>query len=247
MTKHIPNLITCLNLVSGFISVILILNGNLLAASWVIILAMVFDFLDGFSARLLHAYSDMGKELDSLADLVSFGVAPGLIIYSLLVKIIGTSSEAVSTGHEILLTSLAVVISAFMVVCGGLRLAKFNTDTEQSTSFKGLPIPANALVIVSLIIASCYSESTLLLIITGSTLAIMLISISLSLLMVSRIDLLSLKFSSYRLSGNESRYILIGLSAGSVVIGGLAALPLIIPYYIAVSVVSSLTKSQNKI
>ena len=226
---------------------ILILNGNLVTASWVIILAMVFDFLDGFSARILHAYSDMGKELDSLADLVSFGVAPGLIIYSLLVKTVGSSTGAILSGNEKMLTSLAVVIGALMVACGGLRLAKFNTDTEQTTSFKGLPIPANALVVVSLIIASHYSESALLLKIAGSPLAIILISISLSLLMVSRINLLSLKFSSYRLSGNESRYILICLSAGSVAIGGLAALPLIIPYYIAVSIIYSLTKSQSKI
>ena len=92
--KHIPNFITSLNLASGFIAIIFAANGDIVTASWFILAAMIFDFLDGFSARLLKAYSDIGKELDSLADVVSFGVAPGLIIYHLLNKALSLNAPA---------------------------------------------------------------------------------------------------------------------------------------------------------
>ncbi len=106
MTKHIPNFITSLNLVSGFVSIIFALNGQPVTASWLILAAMVFDFLDGFSARLLKAYSDIGKELDSLADVVSFGVAPAIIIYQILYNqqsINGPGVAGFEGGKQILL------------------------------------------------------------------------------------------------------------------------------------------------
>jgi len=142
--KHIPNFITSLNLAAGFIAIIFASNGELVTASWLILAAMIFDFLDGFSARLLNAYSEVGKELDSLADVVSFGVAPGIIIYQLL-------NESLSLFSPMIVSlngsgfSLVLLIPSVMPVCAALRLAKFNTDPSQAKSFRGLPTPANAL------------------------------------------------------------------------------------------------------
>jgi CDP-diacylglycerol---serine O-phosphatidyltransferase len=239
MVKHIPNLITCLNLAAGFISIILIINGNAVTASWLILLAMLFDFLDGFSARLLNEYSEMGKELDSLADVVSFGIAPGLIIYSLMINIINTESSFFFLNYHKIATAIIILISSFMAVCGALRLAKFNIDTEQSTSFKGLPIPANALGVISIVLSANFSQSELLLRITKSPVILILISLSLSVLMISRLNLISLKFESYGIKGNEHRYVLILISVVSLILAGIAALPLIIPFYIIISVIGS--------
>ncbi len=228
--KHIPNFITSLNLVAGFVAIIFAMNGDLTTASWLVVAAMVFDFLDGFSARLLKAYSETGKELDSLADLVSFGVAPALIIYKLLVVSPGNMSRPDSGFIGILL-----YIIVLMPVCAALRLAKFNIDTTQTTSFKGLPTPANAIAVISVVIAEKYSSIQLLNSFTDSTAALLIYSVILSLLMVTRIPLLSLKFKNLKLNGNEGRYILIGLVLISFIILRLAAAPLIIPIYIIVS------------
>jgi CDP-diacylglycerol--serine O-phosphatidyltransferase len=242
MTKHIPNLITCLNLSSGLISILLVMNGNVEFASWFILLAMLFDFFDGFAARLLNAYSEMGKELDSLADLVSFGVAPGLIIYSLLITGINTGTSNFFLNHTGITNVIIIAIPSFMAVCAALRLAKFNIDTEQSTSFKGLPTPANALVVISLIISTRYSSSEMLKHIVESPVIIVTISLFLSLLMVSRVNLLSLKFKSYGIRGNEPRYILIAISVIGLILAGLVVLPFIIPLYIIISSIASAVK-----
>ncbi len=236
--KHIPNFITSLNLVSGFIAIIFISNGNLVTASWFILAAMIFDFLDGFSARLLKAYSAIGKELDSLADLVSFGVAPGLIIYQLLSS---SLLFAFSTQNSnVILTIMVVLLSAIMPVCGAVRLAIFNLDSTQSTTFKGLPIPANAIGVISLVIAERYSHSHLFASLIGSPIFLLIFTIILSLLMVSRIPLLSLKLKNLKLKGNEGRYILISLVIIGYLIFGVASIPFIIPVYITSSFLSLL-------
>lgn len=237
--KHIPNFITSLNLTSGFIAIIFAANGDLINASWLILAAMIFDFCDGFSARLLNAYSEIGKELDSLADIVSFGVAPGLIIYQLLNRsLMSYSPDIVNSGSTVAL--LILLIPAIMPVCAALRLAVFNLDTTQSTSFKGLPTPANALAVVSVVIAEHYSESPVFPAITGSVTALIILTVVLSLLMVSRIPLLSLKIKTLKFKGNEGRYILIALVALSLIILGVAAVPLIIPLYLIASLAALL-------
>ena len=237
--KHIPNFITSLNLASGFIAIIFAANGNLVTASWFILAAMLFDFLDGLSARLLKAYSEIGKELDSLADIVSFGVAPGIIIYQLLNSSLSLYSPIIVNSNEIR-ASLILIFPVIMPVCGALRLAKFNIDTTQATTFKGLPIPANALSVISIVIAGHYSHSQLLNSFTGSPFLLILFTIILSLLMVSRIPLLSLKVSNLKLKGNEGRYILVVLVLIAYLIFGALAIPLIIPLYIISSAISLL-------
>jgi CDP-diacylglycerol--serine O-phosphatidyltransferase len=239
MIKHIPNFVTSLNLASGFIAIIFAANGDLVTSSWLILAAMIFDFLDGFSARLLKAYSAIGKELDSLADVVSFGVAPGFIIYQLLNKSLSLYGEII-INSESLIAALTLVIPAIMPVCAALRLAIFNLDSTQATTFKGLPTPANGLAVISFVIAGHYSQSALISNLTGSPVMLLLFTLVLSLLMVSRIPLLSLKVTNLKFKGNEGRYILIILVLISFAIFGIAAVPLIIPLYIIASLVSLL-------
>jgi CDP-diacylglycerol--serine O-phosphatidyltransferase len=236
--KHIPNFITSLNLAAGFFAIIFAMNGELLTASWLILAAMVFDFLDGFSARLLKAYSDIGKELDSLADVVSFGVAPALIICQLLKGSLSLPGPMTPVSGSVIST-LIMAIPVIMPVCAAIRLAVFNLDSTQAT-FKGMPTPANALAVISIIIAGNGSQSALFSSFTGSPFLLIIFTIILSLLMVSRIPLLSLKVSNIKFKGNEGRYILIGLILISFAIFGRMAVPLIIPLYIIASALSLL-------
>jgi CDP-diacylglycerol---serine O-phosphatidyltransferase len=231
--KHIPNIITSVNLISGFIAVVFAANGEITTASWFILAAMIFDFLDGFSARMLQAYSPLGKELESLADIVSFGVAPAMIIFHLLGISLKTNLDSFDLN-----TAVTLVIPAIMAVFAALRLAIFNIDTTQATTFKGMPTPANALAVVSIVMADNFSDSLIFSNITGSAAGLIILTLVLSLLMVSRIPLLSLKLKNFRLKGNEGRYILVFLILISVALLGIAAIPLIIPLYIASSVIA---------
>jgi CDP-diacylglycerol---serine O-phosphatidyltransferase len=233
--RHIPNFITSLNLSSGFIAIILASTGNISAASWFIVAAMVFDFLDGFTARLLKAYSSIGKELDSLADVVSFGVAPALIIYNLLNNSI---ADGVTFNYLNIRYLLIIAVSAIMPVMASIRLAIFNLDSTQTTSFKGLPTPANALAVISIVIASQNNQNGAIDYLISSPLLLTMFSLILSSMMVSRIPLFSLKVSNLKLKGNEGRYLLLSLILISGIIFGIMAIPLIIPLYILSSLIS---------
>lgn len=204
ITKHIPNTLTCLNLVSGCIACTMALRGQLYAAAVFVSVAAVFDFFDGFAARLLHAYSPIGKELDSLADVVSFGVAPGMALYYLLAQ--GAPSLPLGSLNGYV-PYLAFLIPAF----SGLRLAKFNIDERQTTSFLGLPVPANALFWVS----GAYATQLLLPenVILYTAVALVLAVVT-SFLLVSEVPMFSLKIKSLAWKGNEFRYL---LGAGALV------------------------------
>jgi CDP-diacylglycerol---serine O-phosphatidyltransferase len=233
--RYIPNLITSLNLVSGFAGIILAAKGDIVSASWLIAAAMIFDFLDGFSARLLNAYSDIGKELDSLADVVSFGVAPAVIIFHFL-------SSAISPDAMILISEdpgklMLMLLPAVMPVCAALRLAVFNLDPSQSTTFKGLPTPANALAVITMVLAVNFSESEFLQAFVNSPAWLIAYTFILSLLMVSRIPLFSLKMNNFGWKGNEGRYLLVIFLLVALLFLGMTALPLVIPLYILASVV----------
>ncbi|MDL2281970.1 CDP-diacylglycerol--serine O-phosphatidyltransferase [Parabacteroides sp. OttesenSCG-928-G06] len=225
--KHIPNTITCLSLFSGCISIVVALQGNLLWAALWIIIAAVFDFLDGFAARMLKAYSAIGKELDSLSDMVSFGVAPGMILYYLLTEAVA----ALPAGDfYTYIPYLAFVIPVF----SGLRLAKFNVDERQATSFIGLPVPAHALFWASIgysaqpVIEHYPALFALLsLVIAGCT----------SLLLVSEIPMFSLKIKSLAWKGNEFRYILVVCALLFVLLWGFLGLAGTIVLYIILSLI----------
>jgi CDP-diacylglycerol--serine O-phosphatidyltransferase len=197
--KNIPNIITCLNLFAGCLSCIMTLEyNNYFGAFLFVILAAIFDFLDGFSARLLKAFSPIGGQLDSLADVVSFGIAPGFVVFSFL--------NTVSTGTFFETTFLPY--TAFLIpVFSALRLAKFNIDTRQKDSFLGLPVPANALFWVSLIPAIIPFVKAYEIVIC----VIILIAIlTFCLLMISELPMFSLKFKSYSWEKNQWAYLLIG-------------------------------------
>lgn len=199
IVRFIPNTLTSLNLVSGCVASTMALQGSLFWAMIWIIIASVFDFSDGLAARLLKAYSPLGKELDSLADVVSFGVAPGMILYMVLGE--WTVAAGVK-GVLSYLPYLAFIVPAF----SGLRLAKFNIDERQTTSFIGLPVPAHALFWAS----ACYSLHALVW--TGeSWVAVVLIMAFCltSYLLVSEIPMFSLKAKTLGWQGNEMQYILI--------------------------------------
>ncbi len=238
MIRHIPNFITSLNLTAGFISILMTLRGDIVSASWLILAAMIFDFFDGLSARLLKAYSAIGKELDSLADGVSFGVAPAIILYNLLNSSLAIKgnlpSGSMGPGGILML-----LLPAIMPVCAALRLAKFNIDESQTTSFKGLPTPANALAVISIVIASRFSSGSLLTSFTGSATALMIFTVIISLLMVTRIPMFSLKMRDLKFRGNEERYILITSVILALAFFGAAGAVLIIPLYIAISLLSA--------
>ena len=230
--KHIPNFITSLNLASGFAAIVFLFNGYPVTASWVILAAMVFDFFDGFASRALNAYSDMGKELDSIADVISFGAAPGLIIYYYL--------SACTSSSVLTWKIIAYAVAAIFPVFAGLRLAKFNIDDTQKTTFKGLPTPAAALAVVTLVLSSAYSGSDTVKAFFASAPAIIIFSVIISGLMVTRIPLLSLKFHDLKFRGNEGRFLLIAVVLLIAVFLRFAGLPLIIPAYVTVSLVSLL-------
>ncbi len=225
--KYIPNTITCLNLVSGCIASVMAFEGNLLFALLWIVAAAVFDFFDGLAARALKAYSPMGKELDSLADVVSFGVAPGMILFTSLR--IWASSSSVGCLSEYI-PYLAFVVPAF----SGLRLAKFNIDERQTTSFIGLPVPAHALLWSS----AAYSLQEWLL--SGQIwVAVVIIAAfcATSYLLVSEIPMFSLKIKSLSWKGNELRYILIIASALLIITFGFIGISGAILLYILLSVI----------
>lgn len=199
LVKHIPNTITCLSLASGCVAIIMALQGSILLAVIWILIAAVFDFLDGFAARMLKAYSAIGKELDSLSDMVSFGVAPGMIVFWLLSQ----AAPSLPLGEfNRYIPYIAFVIPIF----SGLRLAKFNIDERQTTSFIGLPVPAHAIFWASL-------GYSLLPIIhvneIGFVMIISILAVITSLLLVSEIPMFSLKIKSLGWKGNELRYLLV--------------------------------------
>ncbi|MBR3914804.1 MAG: CDP-diacylglycerol--serine O-phosphatidyltransferase [Bacteroidales bacterium] len=224
MIKHIPNAITCCNLLSGCISIVLLCNGYVTAAGIMIFVAAIFDFFDGFAARLLKAYSAIGAELDSLSDVVSFGVAPSFIIYHYLQ----------STPVSVSISSFNVIpFAAFLLaVFAELRLAKFNVDDRQTTSFIGLPTPAMGLFVASLPF-TLQNENLAFMggLMTNIYFLLSVVAIF-SYLMVSEIPFFSLKIKNLRFKENIHIYVLAAFAVISFIILGFAAIPFVMLFYI---------------
>jgi len=221
--RSIPNLITCLNLLFGCIAIVAVFKNHLADASWMIVYAAIADFFDGMAARLLNAHSPIGKELDSLADVVSFGVAPGMILFGL----IGT--------HPYDWIGLLIPVFA------ALRLAKFNIDTRQTFYFIGLPTPANALLIASfplIIQHDAYWQAIYLSNISFTIWFFVCVALACSALMVSPVKLFSLKIKNTSWSNNKTRYSFLLLSVVSLLLLGYSAVPIIMLLYIILSLMS---------
>ena len=240
--SHIPNLITSVNLLIGCISISLSFQNkdHLLLASILIFVAGIFDFFDGMAARVLHAYSEIGKMLDSLADVVSFGVAPSAILYKLL--IISINPENTLNAPELLgWLEQVIPYTAFLIaIFSAFRLAKFNLDERQVNSFIGIPTPANAFLIASL--PFILHDNIVL---QGLILRIYVLVpmiVLLSILLISDIPMISLKFKDLTYKNNKSRYILLIISFVLLILLRFSAVPFIFLLYIIISLID---KPQN--
>ncbi|GAB3764109.1 CDP-diacylglycerol--serine O-phosphatidyltransferase [Spirosoma pomorum] len=217
LLKHLPNAITCGNLLCGCIGLVMAFRGHLDTAAWLIGLAAVFDFFDGFVARLVHVSGPFGKELDSLADVVTFGVLPATIVFQLC--------WFQGLGNFSYVAFLIAVLSA-------LRLANFNIDTRQSDSFIGVPVPANAMLIGAFPLMGRYQPQFDSLWQNDTAMGMM---IAFSFMLVSEVPLFALKFKSFRWADNQTKYLFLIASVILLLFLQFAAIPLIIFLYILVS------------
>ncbi len=230
--SFIPNLLTLCNLTCGLFAIIFAFGGNFTLSFYMIIIAAVFDFMDGFAARLLNARSEIGLQLDSLSDVVSFGVAPALV-----------TMLSVSAHFYALEYSYIAYLCLLLAPFAAYRLAVFNVDTTQSEEFKGLPTPAMALLMASL--------SAFIIPLIPTTLiwlsSVAILSLAISILMVSRIPMFSFKFKNFSLKKNLVRYCFAIASVITVVICGVEiGVGVIIFLYICTSIVLSLLQKGQK-
>ncbi|MBL1410015.1 CDP-alcohol phosphatidyltransferase family protein [Sphingobacterium sp. C459-1T] len=217
MKKYIPNTITCLNLFSGCIGVLWVLKGEYTLALYCVVASGIFDFFDGMVARLLHVKSLIGKELDSLADMVSFGFLPGAVMYTLLLQ----------ATENVYIPYLGFLITVF----SALRLAKFNIDERQTSDFIGVNTPMNTFLIVSLpfMVASFP-------LILGNVYFLLGLTLGCSLLLVSELRLFSMKLSSVGWAENKFKYIFLLVSLVLILAFKIAAVPMVFLSYILFSV-----------
>lgn len=226
--SHIPNTLTLLNLAFGCISIVLAFSGDLRLSAIFLLLAFHADIFDGFAARLLRVQSSVGKELDSLADIVSFGVAPAMILFIMLLDRTGVTAFSFSLPAG----DLLILLSPFLLpVFAALRLARFNIDENQKDKFIGLPTPANALMVMSLpLIAYRQPDSFLLDWFAGSE-AIIIYAVVVSLLMVAPIELYGLKPEGFSWKKNKFRFAFLALGLLIILLFYHTGLFLTIPFY----------------
>ena len=225
ITRNIPNSITCCNLISGCIATCFAFEGKQEWALAFIILGAVFDFFDGMSARLLGVSSPIGKELDSLADDVTFGAAPAMMVFTFLHQL--PYPDWLDGAREYL-PYVAFLIAAF----SALRLAKFNLDERQATSFIGLPTPANALFWGSLIVGG----GTRLIHIPYALPVVLVLIVLSCWMLVAEIPLFALKFKQWGWKGNETKYIFLITCIPLIVWLGMSSLAVIITWYVILSI-----------
>ncbi|MEO6686499.1 MAG: CDP-diacylglycerol--serine O-phosphatidyltransferase [Dyadobacter sp.] len=229
--RHIPNVLTCLNLLCGCIGVVEAFHNNIVISCWLIGIALIFDFFDGFAARLLKVSSPIGRDLDSLADMVTFGLLPSIIIYQLLMQSIPD------------LMGIWKAYPAFLIaIFSAIRLAKFNNDPRQSDSFIGVPTPAAALLIASLPLIIFSDDSWKPLIVNTNNLLIL--TVVMCYLLVSEIKLLALKFRSFGWKGNEARYSLMILTVVLLLLFKVLAVPIIFVAYLGLSVAANMVEKK---
>lgn len=241
--KQLPNAVTLLNLFLGSVAIVLAIKGHAQYTAIIIGICALLDFADGMLARVLKAHSPLGQQLDSLADLVSFGLAPSAIVYFYI------HEAAQPLNHAAL--QIVLPFSGFILaVFAGLRLAIFNIDSRQSDSFIGLPTPANAAFFASLPFVKAFAPQSglvyeLVNALVQSIPAQLILIVVFSFLMISPINMFSLKIKSLSWSGNEIRYIFMALVIISFLIFGIQAVALIVVFYIILSLAQSAFSSLN--
>jgi len=254
--KHIPNAITCGNLLCGCLAIVKAFEGNLVWAAYLVGIAAVLDFFDGFAARMLKVSSPIGKDLDSLADMVTFGVVPGVVMFQLIkisLSVLMVDGPALNgwtvyppsaVAHDGITESASylsffesnVSYIAFLIpIFSAIRLAKFNNDTRQTDSFIGVPTPANAMVICSLPLILAYSDYTFI----ANIYFLSVLAVVMSFLLVAELPLFALKFKHFKWQGNEIRFVFLGLSLVMLITLQFVGIPLIIIMYILLSVINN--------
>jgi CDP-diacylglycerol---serine O-phosphatidyltransferase len=248
--KHIPNLITLLNLLSGTIAVYFAVKEQLVLAAFFVCLGIILDFFDGFSARLLNVQGELGKQLDSLADVVTSGVVPGIVLFQLIHKSLTTGSWNKRSNLMVDLitddyfnkTFLISIIGLLFTLAAAYRLANFNIDERQTSSFIGLPTPAAALVVLSLPLILVYSNNEIANNIIGNVWFLIGLTITLCYFMNAEIVLFSLKFKNFSWKKNKIKFIFIAITVLMCIVFKFIAIPIVIILYVLLSVVNNKKK-----
>jgi CDP-diacylglycerol--serine O-phosphatidyltransferase len=233
LKRYIPNLLTLGNLFCGTVATIFAVQGDFASAGLFVVIGIVFDFFDGFAARLLNVSGELGKQLDSLADMVTSGVVPGIIVYQLFIE--NNSNVVVSNTVNYL-----PFLGLFLTLGAGYRLAKFNIDTRQTDSFIGMPTPAMSLFVISLPLIQEYSTIEFVQNLIANNYFLIAITLLLTYLMNAEISLFSLKFKTYSVKNNLMKYLFLVLSTGMLVFLQYLSIPLIILLYVFLSLIRNI-------
>jgi CDP-diacylglycerol--serine O-phosphatidyltransferase len=234
IVKQIPNYITLGNLLSGTIAVIFAVNGNYKIAALLVCIGVFLDFFDGFVARLLNVSGELGKQLDSLADMVTSGVVPGIVMYKLLQDNLIDKPNFTNSAMQILDVPL---IGLILTLAAGFRLAKFNIDIRQTDSFIGLPTPAMSLFILSLPLILEYTEIEFVENLIKNNYFLIALTFVLSYLMNAELHLFSLKFKEYSFKKNIVKYIFLLSSLLLILTIHFLSIPIIIIFYVTLSII----------
>ncbi len=235
-------MLTLLNLLCGCLAIISTFHKSFELTAILLMMAAVFDFFDGFAARVLGVHSELGKQLDSLADMVTFGVVPGFVMYQLIIYAIGSGAAYLGPDEPVWYLAYAGML---IPLFSAYRLAKFNIDTRQSDQFIGLPTPANALLISFLPLLMIPEGNAIAEILLKPYVLITLCAIQ-SYLMVAELPMIALKFKSFGWKGNEWRYLLLLLSAVVVLLIKQKAVPFIIILYVVLSLIQNMFNQKKQ-
>lgn len=252
--KNIPNTITCGNLLCGCFAIVCAFNGDLVWSTYLVGIAAILDFFDGFIARLLNVHSEIGKQLDSLADLVTFGFVPGVIMFLLLSKAFAidyvTALNKASTQGTAEFPYWLAFFAFLITIFSAIRLAKFNIDTRQTNSFIGVPTPANAILICSLPLIKFFQPNVgnfnVLLIIENPWFLLGL-TLLMSFLLVAELPLFALKFKNFGWADNKIRYSFLLISFVLLILFQFIAIPFIIFLYVILSVINTIFMSNKSV
>lgn len=235
MKNSIPNILTASNLFCGSIAVIYIFLGKADMVAWFILAALFMDFMDGFVARMLKVSSPVGKELDSLADMVGFGLVPALIMSRMLAELQGHSFPTM----EMNLSEMGFLAGLLIAIFSALRLARFNLDERQSDAFYGLPTPANTILILSLWLIVEYWPENWLSPFLGNLYVLLAITAFSCYILIADVRLIALKFKNFQLKDNLSRFLLLGISLVLLIVLQVPGIPLIIFIYLILSLLEN--------
>lgn len=247
--RHIPNLLTLGNLFCGTVATITAIKGDFELTAFLVVLGIFFDFFDGFAARILKVQGELGKQLDSLADMVTSGVVPGIVMYKLIFlafipkDLVENPWNAINVSYFEEVTLGPEVIGLLLTLAACYRLANFNIDERQSDSFIGVPTPAMSLFVIALPLIGMYTEHQFFMDLVRNSYFLIGVTILFSYLMNAEIPLFALKFKTFGFAENAMKYIFICISILALVTLKFIGIPVIILLYVLLSVFRNLTKT----